>query len=65
MEKKLYYQFSDNAHVSKLVMTLDDCVEWIKVDMEGLDENSNDIEYIIKPIWMAEEEYKKLPDASI
>ncbi|MDD5013701.1 MAG: hypothetical protein PHW73_01190 [Atribacterota bacterium] len=46
-------------------MTLDDCVEWIKVDMEGLDENSNDIEYIIKPIWMAEEEYKKLPDASI
>jgi hypothetical protein len=62
---KLYYQFSDNADVSNIVMPLEDCIEWIKSDMEGLDENSKDIEYTITPIWMTEKEYEKLPEACL
>jgi len=65
MEKKLYYQLSDNVDVWNITMTLTDCFEWIASDMEGLDENSNDVEYTINPVWMTQDEFYNLPEASI
>ncbi len=64
MEKKLYYEVSNNVDVN-ITMTLEDCFEWIASDMEGLDENSNDVEYLIRPIWLTQDEFNNLPEASI
>jgi hypothetical protein len=66
MKKKLYYEFSDNGDISKIVMCLEDCMEWIRSETENvLDEYSDDVEYTIIPVWMTEEEFKNLPEACI
>lgn len=66
MKKKLFYQLSDGMDVSKIVMDLSDCMEWIKTDMEGkTEEETEDYEYTITPIWMTEDEFENLPEACI
>ena len=65
--KKLYFQFSDGADVSNVVMQLDGCLEWIKGDdLERKDEEDlSEIEYTIKPILLTDEEFENLTEAEI
>ena len=64
MEKKLYYQLSDGYDVSNVVMSLDDCSNHIFCDMEGITEDdSEDRQYTIIPIWLTDEEVEMLPEA--
>ena len=67
MEKKLYFRFSDGADISKIVMDLSGCMEWIKADeLEKKDaEELELIEYTIQPILMTDEEYENLPEAEL
>ena len=66
MQKKLYYQLSDGMDVSKIVMGLSGVVAWIEGDMEGkTEEETEDYEYTITPVWMTEEEFKNLPEAEL
>lgn len=62
MEKKLYYQLSDGADASNIVMELSGAMEWIKNDeiKEG-----DEVEYTLIPIWLTDEEYDNLPDADV
>lgn len=62
--KKQYFKFSDGADMSNVVMTLRDCMDTIEVDMESVTED-DDRQYIMTPIWLTDEEYKNLPEASI
>jgi hypothetical protein len=62
--KKLYYQLSDNADVSQITMSLEDCMEWIGTDMHGVTENDDKREFTITPVWLTNEEYNKLPEAN-
>ena len=66
-DKKLFFQFSDGADISKVVMQLDACLEWIKSDeLEKKDENElSEIQYTITPVLMTDEEYENLPEAEI
>lgn len=52
-EKKLFFELSDGADVNCIVMTLSGCMEWIKVDTDGLGETALN-EYTIKPVFMTE-----------
>ena len=65
--KKLYFQFSDGGNISKVVMPLDGCLEWIKVDeCERKDEDELvDIQYTLTPILLTDEEYENLPEAYV
>lgn len=64
--KQLYYQLSDNADVSKIVLDLSGCMAWIESDLEGLSEKDmEDYQYTITPIWLTEEEYNNLPEIEI
>lgn len=64
-EKKLYYQLSDGADVSKAVMELSGAMTWIE---EGMKEFSSDMrqdelpEYTLTPVWMTDEEFNNLPE---
>jgi len=60
-QKKLYYEFSDNADVSRVIMELSGVMSWIKADMEDVTENDDQREYTITPVWMTEKQYKNLP----
>lgn len=65
MEKKLYYQLSDNADVSKVVMELSGAMTWIEEDMKeyGPDTPEDELpEYTITPIWLTDEEFANLPE---
>jgi len=64
MEKKLYYQFSDNNDVSNVIMDLSGCMEWINADLNGVSpEDISEFEYTIKPIYLTDEEVASLPEA--
>lgn len=66
MEKKLYYELSDNADVSKIVMELSGCMAWIEGDMAGVTEKDDDErEYTITPVWMTDDEFANLPEACL
>lgn len=68
MEKKLYYQLSDGIDVSKVVMELSGAMTWIEEDMKGYihDTPEDELpEYTITPIWLTDEEFNNLPEASI
>jgi hypothetical protein len=65
MAKKLYYQLSDNADVSKIVMELSDCMTWIEEDMNGVSEGEDEREFTITPIWLTDEEFENLPEANL
>jgi hypothetical protein len=63
MEKKLYYQYSDNSDVEKAIMhNLEDCMNWIDADMEDANPDE-DREYTIIPVWLTDEEFESLPEA--
>lgn len=68
MEKKLYYQLSDGADISKIVMGLSGAMTWIEEDIKefpvGTPEDEMP-EYIITPVWMTDEEFNNLPEAEI
>lgn len=51
MEKKLYYQLSDGADASNIVMELSGAMEWIKND--GIKEG-DEVEYTLIPIWLTD-----------
>lgn len=64
-EKKLYYQLSDGADVSKVVMELSGAVTWIE---EGMKDFSPDTpedelpEWTLNPVWLTDEEFNALPE---
>lgn len=61
--KKLYYQFSDNQDVSKVIMSLEDCKNWIESEMQNSSENDDyPMEFTITPIWLTDEEIEQLPE---
>lgn len=66
MEKKLYYQLSDNADVSKIVMGLSGAMTWIEEDMKEFPEGTSEDEmpeYTITPLWLTDEEFDNLPES--
>ena len=66
MEKKLYFKLSDGVDASNIVMDLSGCMEWIKGDVDGVaEEDSEDYEYTLVPVWLTDEEFNNLPEASI
>lgn len=68
MEKKLYYQLSDNADVSKIVMELSGVMTWIEEDMKEFPPETPEDElpeYTITPIWLTDEEFDNLPDGEV
>ena len=65
-DKKLYFQFSDNADVSKVVMELSGVTTWIEEDLKGVPpEDISEFEYTITPIYLTKEEFENLPEADI
>jgi hypothetical protein len=67
MEKKLYYKFSDGGSYSEVVMQLEDAFETIKAEVELSegDEEYEEYEYTLVPVWLTEEEYNNLPEADL
>lgn len=66
MDKKLYYQLSDNADVSNITMELDGCMEWIKNDMaEKTELEADEVEYTLTPVWLTDDEFENLTEADI
>ncbi len=66
MEKKLYYQLSDNADVSKIVMELSGCMTRIEEDLKEVpEEDVKEFEYTITPIFLTDEEFANLPEDEI
>jgi hypothetical protein len=66
MEKKLYYQLSDNADVSKIVMELSGAMTWIEEEMKEHTPATpeDDLpEFTITPIWLTDEEFNNLPES--
>jgi hypothetical protein len=66
--KKLYYQLSDGAEVSKIVMELSGAMTWIEEDMKEYPPETpkEDLpEYTITPVWLTDEEFENLPEAEI
>lgn len=66
--KKLYYQLSDGADVSKIVMELSGAMTWIEEDMKEYPQETpeEDLpEYTITPVWLTDEEFDNLPEAEI
>lgn len=68
MEKKLYYQLSDNADVSRIVMKLSGAMTWIEEDMKEFPAGTPEDEmpeYTITPLWLTDEEFDNLPEAEL
>jgi hypothetical protein len=66
MEKKLYYQLSDGADVSNVVMELSGCMAWIEgEEPKTWEGETEDREYTIKPIWLTDKQFKRLPEANV
>lgn len=65
MKKNLYYELSDNADASGIIMDLSGIMEWIKADMEEVKESDDEREYTIVPIWLTDKQYKNLPESDI
>jgi len=61
MEKKLFFELSDNADTHNVVLTLDGAMAWIEGDIDNQGEDS-EIQYILTPVWMTEEEFDNLPE---
>jgi len=66
-EKKLFYELSDLDEVSCLVMELSGCMAWIEEDMRGVTSNEDEDqrEYTITPIWLTDKEFNNLPEANL
>ncbi len=65
VQRKLFYEFSDGADVSKVVMELSGLMEWIKADEDEVSEVDDERFYTIVPIWLTDEEFSNLPEANI
>lgn len=63
MKKKLYYKLNDGGEYSNVVMHLHDVKSVIEA--ESFDEGYEDIEWIIKPIWLTEDEFMDLQEADM
>lgn len=63
-KKTLYYEFSDNADASGIVMDLSGIMEWIKADMEDVKESDDEREYTIVPVWLTDKQYRNLPESA-
>ena len=61
MEKKLYFELSDNADTHRVVLPLEGAMAWIEGDIDNQGEDS-EIEYTLTPVWMTEEEFSNLPE---
>jgi len=66
MGKKLYYQLSDGADVSNVVMELSGCMAWIAgEEPKTSEEETEERQYTITPIWLTDSQFKKLPEANV
>lgn len=65
MSKKLYYQLSDGNDVQNVVLELSGCQTWIEEDMKDYNEGDELPSYTLVPIWLSDEEFNNLPEASI
>lgn len=62
-DKKMYYRLSDNCDVSNVVLTLEDCMNWIETEMQNSSEYDDfQMEFTITPVWMTDEEIEALPE---
>jgi hypothetical protein len=61
--KKLYYKFSDGGEYSNVVIDLDDIKSVIQA--ESIEEGDEDIEYIITPVWLTEDEFMDLAEVNL
>ena len=65
MEKKVYWLVSSNYDLSNHVPNFETAMELIKGDFDCQDEEGKkEVEYTIKPVWMTEDEYEALPEAT-
>jgi hypothetical protein len=65
-QKKLYYQLSDGADASNIVMELSGCMAWIEGEQPKTEaEETEDRQYTLTPIWLTDRQFKKLPEANI
>lgn len=60
--KKLYFKLSDNSDMSNVIMTLEDCMEAIKANMEGVSQEEDEYEFTMVATWLTEEELALLPE---
>ena len=60
MEKKLYWLVESNADLSNTVQNLEQAKELIQGDFDN-EEEKEEVEYTITPIYLTDEEYEALP----
>lgn len=62
MEKKLYFTIDDgNACVT---MELSGCMKWIE-GYSLTEEDSEDMQFTITPVWMTEQEFENLSEVDL
>lgn len=64
MEKKMFYALSDNCDLSNLYLpTLDSVKEFIENEVPNMsNEDLEEHEWQIKPVFMTQEEFDNLPE---
>lgn len=63
MDKQLYYTLNGGA-CDNLIMSLTDCMKWIKDDIGEMTEvKSANVQFTITPVWMTKKEFENLPEA--
>lgn len=64
MQKKLYYHLTDTVDSIDITLSLEDCMEAIKKDMESAsetDEYEEGFSYSLAPVWLTEDTNNRLP----
>lgn len=62
MEKKLYYELTDNADMS-VTATLSDCMQIIDGHMSDNGDQASEIEFTLNPCWLSDKEFRNLPES--
>lgn len=63
MEKKLFWSLSDNVELENLIIDLSSAMGHIEADMDNINRaDAMEMEYTLKPVWMTQEEFDKLPE---
>lgn len=63
MKKKLYYYLSDNADLSVYLKSTLEVMDVIDAELFDMaDEEKEEAEYTIKPVYMTEEEFNEIPE---
>lgn len=61
MDKDLYYQIEDNGDIETTVLTIEDCFEIMKAELEAAAPD-NEQQFLITPIWLTKDEFQALPE---